>query len=666
MIRNLGREQYEAVLHDYCVQRGWPKSLVDAAPDVETLQHWEQHRRRRAASVWHGLVTIAQLVRQRPGEVKRLERRYVAAVQDRWEEVWPDVSDQIVVDISTAAQPRNAIDRAIERGRRDLGQWIDEPTRVTLVDLLASGFGAGHTGARRSADRLRARSVQRAVGDGTTDAFQDAMDTVMTVDDQNAARWLERDSLFWINESWDSVIGPGIAREARDALEAGIGRRELASRLQSRFTKFDRPEGHWRVIASSSLVRARSFGAVSGFETAGVQTFRFMAILDERTSPICREMDGRTFDIEQGRSLVDRATGARNPEQLKTIAPWVSADFVADKNSSELAAAGVMLPPLHGNCRSLVVAESFTAPTPTDTGIPPEEGGGPMAGTRQLGASDVRARRDLEPARWHQGRTFDPGALGAAMRAGARRPVPPGTEALLPTTAGRQVRRELNTAMAHYGMMAGPTGKGGRVATPPGRAPLIASRQVKLAVFTGAAALGYMAWSGQMGLRQDVYDDAERFLDEPGAEHAEAMTTLMHQTAHSFTNHGPGARTSLGKLIDEGTAEAVARRVVLDQWPQVPPEAVANRGAVYQRLIDDLEVGVREAASLVGVNLTDEDVESLVADAGIRMRRGDDLLDTDVALREAFIAGLDVPGIGDDRRGRFQRELRRLLQFRAR
>ena len=64
--------------------------------------------------------------------------------------------------------------------------------------------------------------------------------------------------------------------------------------------------------------RAQSLAALAVFTAAGVDKFRFKAILDSRTSRICRSMNGRVFPMSQ----------------------WK---------------VGVNVPPLHTHCRSRVI-----------------------------------------------------------------------------------------------------------------------------------------------------------------------------------------------------------------------------------------------------------------------------------------------------------------------
>ncbi|MGB0685655.1 MAG: hypothetical protein ACPGQD_05655, partial [Planctomycetota bacterium] len=118
-------------------------------------------------------------------------------------------------------------------------------------------------------------------------------------------------------------------------------------------------ESYFDVVASSAIVRARSFGAVAGMVDAGVATYRYVSVLDERTSDVCRHLHGKVWTVEQAVGQAMRVMVADGPEDMKAAAPWPRYADVAELDEDGLAAMGVILPPVHGRCRSTIVAETF-------------------------------------------------------------------------------------------------------------------------------------------------------------------------------------------------------------------------------------------------------------------------------------------------------------------
>ena len=87
--------------------------------------------------------------------------------------------------------------------------------------------------------------------------------------------------------------------------------RDLAQRMDVSYSNAER-------LVRTEMNYISNQAILAGFEEANITEFQFEAILDERTSEICREMNGQTFKIDE-------------------------------------AEAGVNVPPLHPNCRSTIV-----------------------------------------------------------------------------------------------------------------------------------------------------------------------------------------------------------------------------------------------------------------------------------------------------------------------
>lgn len=174
-------------------------------------------------------------------------------------------------------------------------------------------------------------------------------------------------------------------------LEQGMGRKDLAQELRQQLSaqQFNRSEAYWTVVAGAFANRARTFTNLSTYETAGVETFEVDAVLDERTSDICRFMHGKRFSVSTAKRNFtgsDVGTGSVQEEQ-----PWMSigrdkegGQFIYYKTPAGerkvvagiaqsgmgkvddvgsfkdalsdhgLERRGIMSPPFHGNCRTTV------------------------------------------------------------------------------------------------------------------------------------------------------------------------------------------------------------------------------------------------------------------------------------------------------------------------
>jgi hypothetical protein len=177
-------------------------------------------------------------------------------------------------------------------------------------------------------------------------------------------------------------------------LDKGYDKYEIGKRLESKLADFGiaRERSYWQMIAQVHTMRARTYGALSGYADAGVEQYQFQAVLDEVTTPQCRFMHNRTFSVSKGLSRYVEANGAPNPEDVRVTMPWVNAgkddkgneilyykdgggnrvkiasvtqnasgkvdevgSFSSRHTDASLDKLGVTMPPIHANCRSTVI-----------------------------------------------------------------------------------------------------------------------------------------------------------------------------------------------------------------------------------------------------------------------------------------------------------------------
>jgi hypothetical protein len=117
------------------------------------------------------------------------------------------------------------------------------------------------------------------------------------------------------------------------------------------------------LVANASTV-ARVTGQVRSFESLGVKRLVVVNPMDNRTSKICKHMNGKVFTIPQARNQLNADLGAATPEDVKVSHPWLShkqlktvspvAGQVGKADAEALAAANVAMPPYHFRCRTTV------------------------------------------------------------------------------------------------------------------------------------------------------------------------------------------------------------------------------------------------------------------------------------------------------------------------
>ncbi len=215
--------------------------------------------------------------------------------------------------------------------------------------------------------------------------------------DKETGRALLRQQALYIRDEFGRRAGMAAARARQivaDGIEVGLGQQDIADRLTADITlrQVGRSREYWEGIATAFSNRARTSTQLNAFEEAGITHYRFVAVLDERTTDICRMLDGKVWTVASALRLQRETEKLDSAEDIKDVQPWVHRGREGDRDilyynrkgvrhrvayinesavgrqnatgvfsgqlsDDELEAAGIMVPPLHHKCRSTIVME---------------------------------------------------------------------------------------------------------------------------------------------------------------------------------------------------------------------------------------------------------------------------------------------------------------------
>lgn len=197
----------------------------------------------------------------------------------------------------------------------------------------------------------------------------------------------------------------GVRSDALDALtkkivasglEQGLGRDDISGALAEKLAEQQvlRSRAYWDFTATDFSNKARTTTQLGAFGEASIAHWVFEAIMDEVTSDICRLLHGRIFSVDKAITRTRSALEADDPEDVRSLRPWVQtgvdgngdtilyfdrggerqkvarieasgvgrldetgrySDVMSDK---ALEAAGLVIPPCHGHCRSNIMMVS--------------------------------------------------------------------------------------------------------------------------------------------------------------------------------------------------------------------------------------------------------------------------------------------------------------------
>lgn len=203
---------------------------------------------------------------------------------------------------------------------------------------------------------------------------------------------LVRHTAFWTGTFYEShlstritavlaeILGQTIGTRAKASLiqtsllqELGVvagGPTSLAGEIISRYA--GNPALYFDGVTHNAIHQARMFSTMRTFSEGTRFQGKPLGYSidnpnDRRTGPICRQLSGQHFSVDDGMSIVHR-TLLTPPSEIRSVAPWHSASELesilegttpgSDEARARLVAAGAALPPFHLKCRSTVVLDS--------------------------------------------------------------------------------------------------------------------------------------------------------------------------------------------------------------------------------------------------------------------------------------------------------------------
>lgn len=241
---------------------------------------------------------------------------------------------------------------------------VSEKDKLSKADIkaivkdLEDGLGGGRL------YQLFKRDIESVQLKSYTKGFEDSkvgIDFQFNKTDKDVLYWLSRSDAgqFWIGESYSKQLNERLEKLTEEILKQGLGRIQAGELIWSHFeSEYNKTRSYWELMAEHTVTRSREFGRLSGFEKAGVEFVKVDAIIDSRTSFICRNLDGRIIEVSK---LIDQRTNllkARSVEEVKTLAPWYSKKeiikHIAGTPDNKLP-SGVGCPPYHAFCRTVLV-----------------------------------------------------------------------------------------------------------------------------------------------------------------------------------------------------------------------------------------------------------------------------------------------------------------------
>jgi len=176
----------------------------------------------------------------------------------------------------------------------------------------------------RSTGETTARGTRRAV----RGEFLPRVGVQLSQRELTAMARIGAQSGWWVRDEMGRR-SDRLTQRARGIVQRGIrdglGRDQIASDLQNQIPGLWKQYGHnyARVTAAVATARARSYASLTSYQTASIEWVEIVAVHDERTTEVCRFMDGQILPVGQSIELLDAGASVQDPEDIRTVNPFM-------------------------------------------------------------------------------------------------------------------------------------------------------------------------------------------------------------------------------------------------------------------------------------------------------------------------------------------------------
>ena len=318
------------------------------------------------------------MVEKSPGET----HRYVAAL-DEWQTF---LEKRLLLSYLKKAErlmkaARDKYDRmAMKLMNQMIGAW-DQQTKLAIADVIRSIKGTGPYKKTwpitKSEIKRKLKDLSQMMGGDIVSVMRDPVNrfteeiyfaeikeiagtgAAFNVMDERAIAWVKENSMYWVGQHYNTAQSKKIGEIAAKVLEEGMDRNAAALYLRKNLGKqFKRSASYWDLLSNHVVTRSREFGRTAAYQKAEINYIRISAVIDHRTSLICKNLNGKIVPTSWNVKLRDKLINSKNPKDVKKIAPWMTDKQVEQKivgKKVKNMPKHVGMPPYHAECRTRTV-----------------------------------------------------------------------------------------------------------------------------------------------------------------------------------------------------------------------------------------------------------------------------------------------------------------------
>lgn len=162
-----------------------------------------------------------------------------------------------------------------------------------------------------------------------------------------------RNNFYWVGKEFNKGFSDRLKDIIESAFRGEVARSELAGRLKEEFaSELKQSVRYFEGVSDHIISQNQNISTVNQARKYGVKYYKVVAVMDSRTSAICRSMNGRLIPAEHIERQCDNIMNAKDMASKKAAATWAKAPYNgrSDKMDSNFG-----MPPYHFRCRTEIV-----------------------------------------------------------------------------------------------------------------------------------------------------------------------------------------------------------------------------------------------------------------------------------------------------------------------
>lgn len=162
-----------------------------------------------------------------------------------------------------------------------------------------------------------------------------------------------RNNFYWVGKEFNKDFTDRLKDIIESAFRGEVARSELAQRLKDEFaSELKQSVRYFEGVSDHIISQNQNISTVNQARKYGVKYYKVVAVMDSRTSAICRSMNGRLIPAEHIERQCDNIMNAKDMASKKAAATWAKEPYNgrSDKMDSNFG-----MPPYHFKCRTEIV-----------------------------------------------------------------------------------------------------------------------------------------------------------------------------------------------------------------------------------------------------------------------------------------------------------------------